>query len=67
MSDDHILVEPVGHAPEVLTIRFNRPEKKNAIPCNPAKYLTLKAFELICNQGVASSSLAGGTTLYHTR
>ena len=31
MSDEHILVERVGHAPEVLTIRFNRPDKKNAI------------------------------------
>lgn len=31
MSDDHILVERIAHAPEVLAIRFNRPEKKNAI------------------------------------
>lgn len=39
MSDDHILVEPVGHAPEVVTIRFNRPEKKNAI--TDAMYLRM--------------------------
>ena len=39
MSDEHILVEPVGHAPEVLTIRFNRPEKKNAI--TDAMYLRM--------------------------
>ncbi len=31
MSGDHILIERVGHAPDVMAIRFNRPEKKNAI------------------------------------
>lgn len=31
MSDEHILIERVGHAPDVMAIRFNRPEKKNAI------------------------------------
>lgn len=31
MSDDHILVERIDGASGVLTIRFNRPEKKNAI------------------------------------
>ena len=39
MSDEHILVERVGHAPEVLTIRFSRPEKKNAI--TDAMYLRM--------------------------
>ena len=39
MSDDHILVERVSHAPDVLTIRFNRPEKKNAI--TDAMYLRM--------------------------
>lgn len=31
MSDDHILVERPAAAPGVMTIRFNRPDKKNAI------------------------------------
>lgn len=39
MSDEHILVERVGHAPDVLTIRFNRPDKKNAI--TDAMYLRM--------------------------
>ena len=39
MSDEHILVERVGHAPEVSTIRFNRPDKKNAI--TDAMYLRM--------------------------
>lgn len=39
MSDDHILVERVSHAPDVMTIRFNRPEKKNAI--TDAMYLRM--------------------------
>jgi len=39
MSDEHILVARIGHAPDVLTIRFNRPEKKNAI--TDAMYLRM--------------------------